>query len=287
MVNMKGVLFGFLIALMTMGIFVSVGCCGGGAKGMPMLERVPSDASRVRYFDTGLLRSWPELRDRMVKDELEDQGIIAAEALTGIKLDDEHLEALTRVMTSSGQEADIYEGRFDLDAVRGRLKEAKCEQGEYQGVELWHFNLNLDVYVYEAWVAVTEEAVVVGGEDGVTDCIEVMKGYKKSLGSGGDLVVVMDRLPSEVYMLDVQTQDEENEGVEVGGYAISRMDADTLKLTYAYKFKDEQAAGEGRDKIKASIDQDPYWFTLTVRQEKEFVEATAKMGTEDYINSTG
>ena len=283
----RGLLSGLFIALMVMGIFVSVGCCGGGAKkGMPMLERVPADASGVRYLDMNSLRSTPELRDRMIKDESQEQEIMFGEFLTGIKLDNEALGGLIRIITAADQEADVYEGRFDLDAVRGRLEEAKCEQGEYQGVELWHFNL-LDSNLYEAWVAVTEEAVAVGGEDGVRDCIEVMKGYKNSLAAGGNLKTVVERLPSEVYMLQVPLGDQEDENLEVGAYAIDRMDANTLKLTYVYRFKDEQTAGEGRDKIKDSLDQDPYWFTLTVRQEKEFVEATAKMGTEDYISSTG
>jgi hypothetical protein len=228
------------------------------------------------------LRPSSELRDSVVERDSDDPGILAAEWLTGIKLDDEHLESLTRVIVASGQGADLFEGHFDLDAVRARLREQNCEQDEYQGVELWRFG-------EIACAALTEEVVLVGvyGEDGVRDCIDVMKGQKKSLRSSGDLKVVVDKLPTEVYGLIVQTEEEESQDVVAWGSAITKMDADTLKRTEVYRFKDEQTAVDKMDEVKASIDQDPDWFTLTVDQKKEFVEATAWMRTEDFISSTG
>jgi len=244
-----------------------IGCTSSESDGMvSMMGKIPEGAGNSIFMDFQALRGDDDLEDLLA--EFEDAGVYW---LDMIDIDDVNTIAIC------GSYADniILNGKFNLDDIREELDDLDCNDDEYKNVEIWG---SYDEY----WFALLGSLIIMGLEDDVKDCIDVIKDGEDSMLDDNDFKEVMDRLPGGI-MVKVGT-DGGYPGEEAWGYSFKKKDDDTLKMTAIFKFKNEDASVDAVDEIEEDIEEEEEGpHNIQVDQDGEFVIASAEMDIADWM----
>jgi len=164
-------------------------------------------------------------------------------------------------------------GNFNLDDIREELVNLGYDADDYNGVEVWG-------KYGDAWVAIMSGLIIMGTEDEVKDCIDVIKDGNDSILDDKDCKDVIDRLPNGPLM--VYWIVGEASTYKAVAHATNKKDDETLTETMIYKFDDENAVDNTLDDILEAIDAQGL-NNIDVEQDGEFLTVSAEITIDDYI----
>lgn len=248
-------------------VIVCIGCASrAGALGM--MEKIPEDTALFIFTDINAMRADDDLNN-LYEDIVGEYDYLAD---YGIQFKD--INSLTL-----GDDVFILEGKIDLGELKDKLEDY-FNEGEYNNVEVWKSSFG--------WVAIVNNLIIIGAEDGVKDCLGVIKEGEDSLSDNSDVKNTIDRLPSGIMtMLTVggtftETGDMYN-GLEVVGMSFEKKDADTIKATAALKFKEENIAHDAIDEIENDLEEQNY-RDININAENEFIIVTFEIDIDDFLD---
>jgi hypothetical protein len=261
------------VLLATMAV-ASAGCASSSGY-TAMLSKVPSDTTSFKYVDVKALRNDADL------DDLYDAWKAGMDSwLEALGINHSDVSGFAHG-SSADSRFTLLVGKFDLDDVRSELDDRKYDEDEYKGVEVWKREVGWDP-VLESRVALMGNLIIMGDENGVEDCISVIKAGAASWLGEADVNDVASRLPGGVYV-DLQKQELAElviEGLEVTGISAKKLDADTLKIAGVAKFNDEDDADDADDAIENLMELQQF-KKVDVSQEGLFLEASAELDIDD------
>lgn len=242
---------------------------GGVADVVSMMEKVPEDTTEFIFMDVKALRGDDALADLF--QDLEDslEGLLE---VIGTDLD--NINGL-----ASAEDVSLFDGGFDLDDVRDELDSQGFDEGEYEGVEVWESP-------YGGWVALVENLIILGHQDGVKNCIDVVRGAEGSLGDTRDAEDMMDKLPSGLsagfYIGDtIAVVDSEYQYLEASAWSFRKMDEHTLVVTTVLRFDNEGAAEDAIDEVEEDFEEKEFKH-LDFERDEEFVKVTGEIDIDDF-----
>ena len=266
-----------LVALLVLG----AGCAGDGqgnggngnngevADVTSMMEKVSKDTTEFIFIDVKALRGDDDLGGLLqdLQDSLE--GLLE---VMGTDLG--NINAL-----ASAEDVSLFDGGFDFDDIRDELNSQGFDEDEYEGVEVWESP-------YGGWVALVENLIIMGHQDGVKDCVDVVGGTEGSLGDTRDAEDIMDRLPSGIsagfYIGDtIAVVDSEYQYLEASGWSFTKIDEDTLVMTTVLRFDNEDAAEDAIAEVEEDFEEKEFKH-LDFDQDEEFVKLTAEIDIDDF-----
>jgi len=254
---MKRFVFIIIVVLLLVPV---IGCTSGNsADAKSFMEKIPEGAESLILVDFQALRGDDDLEDLL--EEFEDMIMI------GIDIDDINYAAIYGNTI-------LLNGKFNLDDIRDELDDLGLNDDGYKDVEIWGSD-----YEY-GWVALMGNLIILGSEDDVKDCIDVIEEGEDSLLDDSDCKDLVDRLPDGI-MITYGT-DEEYPDEEAWGISIKKKDDDTLKVTAIFKFKNEDAAVDAVDEIEDEMKEEEGPHNIQVDQNGEFVIASAEMHIVDW-----
>lgn len=250
----------------------SAGCASSTAL-EEMVARVPRGVVSFRYVDVAAIRGDPELSG------LHDSWKAAVGARLeahGINPADVNVFALG---TSATMRCTLLEGCFDVEGVRGSLKDRGFDRGEYKGVEMWEMKAGSG-YDSDPGVALMGGLIILGNESGVKGCIKVIREGDASLLNKADVKQVVGRLPAGLYV-DLERSALIGlivKGFEAYGLSAQKGDSDTLSIAGVVKFEDEDDADGGRSALQTLMET--MFEDVDVSQNGEFLKATARIDVD-------
>ena len=167
-------------------------------------------------------------------------------------------------------------GNFDLVAVRDELDSLGYSEGEYRGVEVWQGN--------NESLALMETLVILGSEEVVRNCIEVVKEGKDSLWDNQDAKDVVDRLPDGygVMYSSPAIWAYMYEGIEADGISMETEGRNILRMTMVLMFENEDAAFDAVKELEEETES--YELERTdVNKDGKFVIATREEDIQEII----
>jgi hypothetical protein len=226
-----------------------------------MMGKLPKDTSYFGFNNIKAVRGDDDLEDlyKSWKDGVEDML-----DKYGIDTDDVDSDV-------EGEGARIFSGKFDLDDVRDELDDMDYDDDEYKGVEVWKSDTE--------WVALMKNLIIIGAEDGVKDCINVIKEGEDSLKDNKDAKGVMDKLHSGIGMYYYEGGGYID--IEAFGMSFWKKDKDTLGVSMVFKFEDKDAAEDAMDEIEENLEDE--YEDIDVDQDDEFIIVTGEIDIEDFI----
>jgi hypothetical protein len=251
----------------------SVGCASGSGL-RDMLAKVPSGTTSLKYVDVKALRNDDDLDD--LYDAWRDSVSSTLEAL-GIGHSD--VNTLAHGL-STDVRFTLLVGQFDLDEVRDALDDRDYDKDQYGGVEVWEKDLGWSPEL-ESRVALMDDLIILGNEDGVEGCIEVIKDGESSWLSRTDIKDVTNRLAGGLYV-DLQRSELAGlliSGLEATGISAKKQDSDTLSIAGVAKFDDEDDADDAKDAIEELMDLQ--FNRVDITQEGLLLEASAELDIDD------
>ena len=254
------------------------GTGGGAGEITEMMNRVPSDVESFGFFDMETMRT---------DDEVEYlysylNGILfLVTGMCGVDLPDVQRFA-------AGDETMLFEGEFDIPEMRQELEEDGYDQGEYLSVEVWE--KSSDYFSFsDSHIALWDDLVISGDEDGVNGCIDVIQGGDDSLYDKDSFKDVVDRLPKgAMYLLEASAfLDEGYDGLEASGMSVGGNDGSTLEMTGVLKFEDENAAQSTMDNFETDLENNEGDLrNIDLEQDGQFVTVTFEQDVEDMIDES-
>lgn len=242
---------------------------GGVADVMSMMEKVPKDTTEFTFIDVKALRGDDDLAELLqdLEDSLED-------LLQPLATDLDNINRL-----ASADNIALLDGGFDLDDMRDELDSQGFDEDGYKGVEVWESPRG-------GWVALVENPIIMGYQDGVKNCIDVIEGTEESLWDNRDAEDMMDRLPSGLcagfYIGDtVAPAGWEYQDLEASGWSFRKMDEDTLVMTWILRFDNEEAGHDAIDEIEADLEEEGF-KNFDFEQDEDFVKVTGEINIDDF-----
>jgi len=266
-----------LLALLAVGASCAGDGEGNGGNGdngevadvTSMMEKVSKDTTEFIFIDVKALRGDDDLAGLL--QDLEDslEGLLE---VMGTDLG--NINAL-----ASAEDVSLFDGGFDFDDIRDELNSQGFDEDEYEGVEVWESP-------YGGWVALVENLIIMGHQDGVKDCVDVVGGTEGSLGDTRDAEDIMDRLPSGIsagfYIGDtIAVVDSEYQYLEASGWSFTKIDEDTLVMTTVLRFDNEDAAEDAIAEVEEDFEEKEFKH-LDFDQDEEFVKLTAEIDIDDF-----
>ena len=266
-----------LLALLAVGASCAGDGEGNGGNGdngevadvTSMMEKVSKDTTEFIFIDVKALRGDDDLAGLL--QDLEDslEGLLE---VIGTDLD--NINGL-----ASAEDVSLFDGGFDFDDIRDELNSQGFDEDEYEGVEVWESP-------YGGWVALVENLIIMGHQDGVKDCVDVVGGTEGSLGDTRDAEDIMDRLPSGIsagfYIGDtIAVVDSEYQYLEASGWSFTKIDEDTLGMTTVLRFDNEDAAEDAIAEVEEDFEEKEFKH-LDFDQDEEFVKLTAEIDIDDF-----
>jgi hypothetical protein len=258
-------------------VIASLGCIGdidGGGSAKEVAKILSEDAGGLMYLDIQTIRVDKDLEDlyEELEDEFKDFDIrVEYGSVCPIDIDD------VNYIVEAGR-IEIVGGKFDLEDIRDELDNRDFDEDDYKGVELW---IGGHVWSggHEEAVAISKDELIIGREDEVKDCIKVMKGDRTSLyDDDEDIRDVLNKLPDGIMTYAVSTGTYEDS--RAMGFALTKVDDDTLKIKGVVKFDDEYDAEDAKRDLEDDLEDDDDFDDVKVKQKGEFVEFTANIDIE-------
>jgi len=261
-----------LLVVTLLGALILLGCGSGGGSFTNLtglVKMAPQDSGEIIFIDVNKLKSdsdFGELYEEM-KDSFE-YTIAAGSGEDIMDFDDIHYIGM--VMVDYG-EVILINGDFNLDAIRDQLKDEDYDKDDYMGVEIW--------YGYSDTVAIHNGTLILGDEDDVEKCIEVIddpetSAYEKNEDVRDVVKEVSSGLFSTVIIGPFYP------GADAVGMSFSKVNADLMKFSGCFKFDDNEDAEDALNDIESDIESGDF-YSVEVSRSGNLVKFSAEMDMEE------
>jgi len=244
----------------------TVGCSVGKGRAIEdMMRKIPENANYVIFSDVLAIRGDNDLEELL--EELQEGMNYALEGLTrefDIDIDIDSVSHIARGFWEGGDFLYV-DGDFDFAEVRDKLSSPSYE---YLGVEVWETLGDWGTHQ----VALMENLIIVGEEQGIRDCIDTIKGERDSLWDTQDARDVVSRLP-DGFRMGYSQGEEVFEGTKAVGNSLGK-ENNTGTWTTVIKCDDEDAAHDVLGEIEEDIESDGFFSGGDVIQDGKFVTIT-------------
>ena len=270
---------GVLLIAATAVVVVFLIIRGGSLPGGP-LGLVPDDVFWVRVVDVERLLDGDAPDDSA--DDFEDVWEDRLDAI-GVSLDD--LDTLVEAQGDDGTVL-VFGGDLDFEQIRDELDDARYDDDDYQGYEVWD-----DGDLWVAAVALLDgrgEVVIARNTDAVEG---VLKALSRSSGSllqddDNDLRRVLERAGQGWFVYAVEgCQSAPVRGCEAVGAAVSEgSESDLVETTLAYLFRNERTAESEMEDLEDYLD-DKFSRDVDIEEVKTdgvFVIVTTSVDEDDW-----
>ena len=254
----------------------NTGCASSGGF-RTMMAKVPSDTASFKYVDVKALRNDPDLAD--LYEAWKDTVSLAFDVLD-ISYSDVNIYVHG---SSADRRFTFIVGKFDPDKVRSELDDREYDKEEYKGVEVWEREVGWGS-VMESRVALMDNLLIAGNEDGVEGCIGVMKAGGASWLSDADINELASRLPGGLYV-DIQEQELASlviRGLEAYGMSAKKLNGDALAIAGVAKFDSENHADDADDAIENLMDLQQF-EKIEIAQKGDLLKAMAEVDIENAV----
>ena len=231
-------------------------------------KTLPSDTIKFSYFDLQTMRKDEDLNSLYMYFTLLN---IYARGL-GINIGDIDYYVENSVT--------VFGGDFDIEEVRAALAREGGVKGEYKGIEIWQ---GIGGGRSITTVAISGNKLIFGNKYAVKDCIDVLKGDRKSMYGIKDVKDVIERMPKGIAM-KVSKEDFAKNTV-VYGIVLMKENGNTLKLKTILKFKTEEDAKDYAEEISKELGQRSKVdkiFDIKIRRDGQFIEVEGKIKIKDW-----
>ncbi len=265
------VLSGLLVVTLLSALLLP-GCDGGGG-GFTSLtglaKMAPQDTGTIFFIDVIKFKSdkdFSELYEEM-KDSFEYE--INAGSDTDI-MDFDDINYIGMGVVNYG-EVIWLNGDFNFDAIRDQLKDDDYDKDDYMGVEIW--------YGYSDVVAIHNNTLILGGEDGVEESIEVIADPETSVYEKNEDVrdVIREMSPG---LFSIIMAGEFYPGAGAAGMAFSKVNADLMKFSGCFLFDDSEDAEDALSDIESDMESSDF-SRVDVSRSGNLVKFSAEIDMEE------
>lgn len=209
-----------------------------------MMKMLPIDVGSFMYMDVHALRTVQNLSSiwDWYKDELGDLS------------DSDIIESVDFVGMAQDEDFYLIEGDFDLDQLMGNTTD-----GPY-----YYDSFNVTIGEDGDSAALVNGVFIIGCDEDVRSCIDVVNGKKDSLYDNGDLRTIFDRLPSGYMISLVFMEDAYGVGLRALGKSMAIQDSNYVQTIIA-KFANSDIAGNFVRSVimgTATVTQDGVFITI-------------------------
>ncbi len=236
------------------------------------MKKVPYESAPFACWDINILGD--EIYDAYSEWKAEEKAGLAE---IGIKTTE--VDSLACVQVSAeGEEVRIIKGSFILESIREKLESQGYSKSWDNDIEKWTKDGKA--------VALVEDTVIIGNEESIEACIDVIQGNKHSLWDDSSVRDVVDKLPSGI-MEWVKKEGEEPQFKDLSawGLSVEEKDGSNLRVEAVFRFAVGGAANASLNSIKDYL-EGLNFRSVETRQESEFVIATAIADIDDFHYST-
>ena len=249
---------------------------GGGASAalLDMMKRVPDDVAMFMFADVEGV-----LADDDWADMFEDEWDIGD---APFDVDEADMEAFATATTEDYGTIILIEGSFDSSEIADALEDAGFDTDTYNGVDI----LVMEVYGSATWIALWDDGLLImGDEDDVKDCIDVIEDEEGSLYHDDDFKDAADRIGDGLVamLMGGEGAAAEYEGGEVLGMSYDAKDSDTAKVKGVLVFEDEDAADDAMDEIEEDLEEEQEWDNFDIDQSGNIIEASGEIDIDDMM----
>jgi hypothetical protein len=266
-----------LVFVASLLLAVAGSACLGGDNGdgeaseamLNMMKRVPDNFTMFMFYDVegiGANEDWEDMLG-----DLDDTG--------GMDLDMDEVDVMASGMTAEFDMIMLLEGSFDSGDPTDGLEMAGYTSETYNGVEVWVVGEGAFSNAMAFW----DNLLVMGSEDAVKDCIDVIEGGEASLYDKDDYGDVADRLGDGLIAMLMDAGDmgpQGMEGAEVLGFSYDAKDSNTAKIRAAVVFEDEDAAEAAMDDVDAQAENEN-WENVDIDRSGKIIEAEGEIDLDD------
>lgn len=250
-----------------------------------IMKKIPSDTGIFIVMDVKTFRDDSDL------SELYNNSSSSIEEILGdLNEYQDAVNTYSMVMLEENEESSggmlyIIEGSFDLSIMESKLNDQDYSTSDYEGITIWE---QQDEY-YTLYIALLGKLFIIGDEDSVKRCIDVIKKGEASLYDNQDFRHIIDRLPSGSMMMFGTDEFSlfmglEVEGLVVNGMSMAKKDSNTMNSTGIFKFTDSDAAANALDSIQSEIENDDDATNIHVAQDGEYINTTYEVSIESMAN---
>ena len=251
---------------------------GGSLPGGP-LGLVPDEASWVLVVDVERFLSGDAPDD--AADDFEDEWEDRLDDI-GVSLDD--LDALVQAQWDDGN-VWVFSGDLDFEEIRGELDDARYNDDNYQGYEIWDDG---DLWVEAAALLDGRSEVVVGSTDAVEGVLKALSRGSGSLlqDDDNDLRRVVERAGQGWVVFALEgCPGADVRGCEAMGAAVSEgSESYLVETTLAYLFRNERTAESELEDLEDYLD-DEFPRDVDIEEVKTdgvFVIVTVSVDEDDW-----
>jgi hypothetical protein len=267
------VTFVFVASLL---LAVAGSACLGGDNGdgeaskamLDMLKRVPDNFTMFMFYDVEGIAANEDWEDML--GDLDDTG--------GMDLDMDEVDVMASGMTEEFDMIMLMEGSFDSGDPTDGLEMAGYTSETYNGVEVWVMGEGAFSNAMAFW----DNLLIMGSEDAVKDCIDVIEEGEDSLYDKDDYGDVADRLGDGLIamLMDAGDMGPQMEGAEVLGFSYGAKDSNTASVKAAIVFEDADAAADAMDDVDAQAENES-WENVDISRSGKIIEAKGEIDLSD------
>ena len=256
---------------------------GGGAKSLiDQVKMLPTESTGFTFWDIGQLGTEAEVYGIWQEWEKQEGGWLRDAA--GVRIGE--VKLFVQASVPGLGVVTIISGDFVTDDVEKQLKDSGYTPGTYLGVQ----RLTKTQDGERLAVALYKKSVIVGSEELVDKCIDVVKKKDShSLYDDSYIRRIVDQLPGGV-MTGVERNEELYDRLVALGMSVQRRNEETLKAKAVYEFEVANAAKYEDTLVKVKDDLTKpnvpiikgECFDPEVKPKDEFIEGTALMHISDF-----
>lgn len=262
-----------LVFVASLLLAVAGSACLGGDNGdgeaskamLDMMKRVPDNFTMFMFYDVegiGANEDWEDMLG-----DLDDTG--------GMEVDMDEVDVMASGMTAEFDMIMLMEGSFD-DPTDG-LEMAGYTSETYNGVDVWVVGEGAFSNAMAFW----DNLFVMGSEDAVKDCIDVIEDGEDSLYDNDDYGDVADRLGDGLIAMLMEAEGiPDMEDAEVFGMSYAAKDSNTAKVKGVVAFVDEDAANAAMDDVEGQLEHEN-WENVDIDQSGRIIEASGEIDLDD------
>lgn len=256
-----------IICIIVCGVLLLTGCSSNKAsindvKGLAGI--IPAGSSNIVHFDIEKIRQDGELKDMYESMSASNEFSIELD----ISLDDVYYYCMSE---TNFELVTMLSGNLDFKDIRDQLGNIDYRDEVYMDAEIWLSGSGA--------VAIVDDILIIGPEDGVKGSIEIMTADGASIyDDDQDLKDVIDKLPSGLITAILNTT-YYTDSTSMG-YSIHKVDSGTMEMNALVKFKNSDAAAEAISVISDELDNEDVFSEFNISQENEYVEFSVELSSE-------
>jgi len=154
----------------------------------------------------------------------------------------------------------IIKGGFDFDSITSELNNIPREVQEYLGITIWEG--------FYGSVALTEDLIIMGNEEDIRACLEVIKEESSSVLENKEVMGFIDRLTDapQLQCSIFEEGDSPQDDILGMGSSFDMIRKETARIVRAYLFINEDSAQSAFEELEEGIKSGEVQEGVTIKQ---------------------